>query len=296
MTELPDPLTPAECDLRHYDWMPITITVLKGSRSWMRCKRNPALAFYLINLWTASWHQVPAASLEDDDEYLCDVAQCDPKVWPKVRQFVIAGFEKCSDGRLYHQYVAREANKAWLLLLGQRARTEAATAARKAKQKNVATEQGGGPQQRDDNVTLNVKNNVTSDVTTPLRSPPDQTRPDQTKKEESICAAPAPPTTQVRGSRLPPEWQPNPDGRTLCLERGLNLRDTLANFRDYWHAKAGQNAVKLDWDATWRNWCRSQKTPAIQPKFRNGFAQLMAEDMEPSGEFGNFLEIEHVRN
>lgn len=27
-------------------------------------------------------------------------------------------------------------------------------------------------------------------------------------------------------------------------------------FCDYWHAKAGSNAVKVDWDATWRNWIR----------------------------------------
>jgi hypothetical protein len=27
-------------------------------------------------------------------------------------------------------------------------------------------------------------------------------------------------------------------------------------FRDFWHAKPGQGGVKLDWTATWRNWCR----------------------------------------
>lgn len=28
-------------------------------------------------------------------------------------------------------------------------------------------------------------------------------------------------------------------------------------FRDYWTAKAGKDAAKLDWLATWRNWCRN---------------------------------------
>jgi hypothetical protein len=30
-------------------------------------------------------------------------------------------------------------------------------------------------------------------------------------------------------------------------------------FRDYWSAKAGSGATKLDWQATWRNWVRNQK-------------------------------------
>jgi hypothetical protein len=28
-------------------------------------------------------------------------------------------------------------------------------------------------------------------------------------------------------------------------------------FRDYWIAKSGREACKLDWSATWRNWVRS---------------------------------------
>lgn len=29
-------------------------------------------------------------------------------------------------------------------------------------------------------------------------------------------------------------------------------------FRDYWKSKAGAGATKLDWLATWRNWCRKE--------------------------------------
>lgn len=226
MTELPEPLTPPECDLRHYDWMPLTITVLKGSRSWMKCKRNPALAFYLINLWTASWHQVPAASLENDDEYLCDVAQCDPKLWLKVRETVMAGFEECADGRLYHQYVAREANKAWLLLLSQRARTEAATAARKAKHSTVANGSGPTSPPIDGNVMNDVTSNVTSNdtvsatssSTSTLRSPPDQTRPDQTKKERTCPSD----TAQPSAAPLEP-----PDLKTQVWRDGKRIVSSL---------------------------------------------------------------------
>lgn len=64
-----------------------------------------------------------------------------------------------------------------------------------------------------------------------------------------------------RGSRLPPEWAPDADliawART---ERpSVDLRTETAKFRDYWIAKAGQQGVKLDWTATFRNWIRSAR-------------------------------------
>jgi hypothetical protein len=38
------------------------------------------------------------------------------------------------------------------------------------------------------------------------------------------------------------------------------VREEADKFRDHWHAKAGQGATKLDWEATWRNWCRNSKS------------------------------------
>ena len=35
------------------------------------------------------------------------------------------------------------------------------------------------------------------------------------------------------------------------------MRLEAAKFADFWHAKAGKDAAKLDWCATWRNWCRN---------------------------------------
>jgi hypothetical protein len=33
----------------------------------------------------------------------------------------------------------------------------------------------------------------------------------------------------------------------------------VAKFRDYWIAQPGQRGVKLDWNATFRNWVRSAR-------------------------------------
>lgn len=63
------------------------------------------------------------------------------------------------------------------------------------------------------------------------------------------------------GRRLPDDWEPGEVGEGFARERGLDISETLGQFRDYWAAAAGRNATKLDWAATWRTWCRNQRRP-----------------------------------
>jgi len=37
----------------------------------------------------------------------------------------------------------------------------------------------------------------------------------------------------------------------------------VETFKDYWVSKAGQQGVKLNWFATWRNWVRSQNQAPV---------------------------------
>jgi hypothetical protein len=108
------PLTPAACDLTDYPSMLLDVARLRRSKAWLKCKRTPMLAFYMLNLWTASWHDKPAASLEDDDDVLADLAMCDPSKWEKVRKDALHGWVMCTDGRLYHPVVAEKALECWL--------------------------------------------------------------------------------------------------------------------------------------------------------------------------------------
>lgn len=104
--------------------MPLEINRLRRSKSWLKAKRNPALAFYQINLWTAAWHDVPAGSLEDDDDVLADLAMCDPAKWTKVRDEVMRGWVKCSDGRLYNPTVCEKALESWAAKVERREKAE----------------------------------------------------------------------------------------------------------------------------------------------------------------------------
>lgn len=89
-----------------------------------------------------------------------------------------------------------------------------------------------------------------------------------------------------RGTRLPQDW-------ALPLKWGewtlsqfptwtpATVRAEADKFRDFWHSKAGKGACKLDWEATWRNWCRNAK-PSIQgqPQRETPYAQHMRERVE----------------
>lgn len=140
---LPAPLVPAEVDLTNLPFMPIMIARLKQSRAWLICKRRPELAFYMLNLWTASWHSRPAASLEDDDDVLADLAMCQLSAWKKAKADVLRGWVRCADGRLHHPVVAEQALSAWGKKLAHREKMEAARAAKE--QRRLQRDAGQGP-------------------------------------------------------------------------------------------------------------------------------------------------------
>ena len=70
-----------------------------------------------------------------------------------------------------------------------------------------------------------------------------------------------------RGSRLPQDWfLTKAMGDWATQERpDLDVRQVADQFKDYWVAQAGQKGVKLDWDATWRNWVRNTKAAKPNP-------------------------------
>lgn len=68
-----------------------------------------------------------------------------------------------------------------------------------------------------------------------------------------------------RGSRLRPDWAlPKAWGEWALTEHphwtAEVVRSIAEAFRDHWASKAGADARKVDWMATWRNWCRSDIT------------------------------------
>jgi hypothetical protein len=111
---IPAPLVPAEVDLRDFAFMPLDVVRLRDSGLTAKASGDEFRAAVL--LWCASWHQVPAASLPDDDDELANICgySRSRREWIKVRAGARRGWVACSDGRLYHEAVAGKALEAWI--------------------------------------------------------------------------------------------------------------------------------------------------------------------------------------
>jgi len=73
-----------------------------------------------------------------------------------------------------------------------------------------------------------------------------------------------------RGTRLPKNWQPDADDCTYAIAHGLEPKTLAVDFCDYWHARAGPGAVKMNWKLTWQRWCRTEKKGNSNGKSRQG--------------------------
>ena len=175
---LPDPLVSAEVDLRSFPFMALDVVRLQRSKHWLIARQNPEVGFYSLNLWMAAWHELPAASIENDDEILSALAGCSMARWQEVKNLVLRNWVLCSDNRLYHPVVAEKAREAWAKKLGRQGQTKAATIARnkKDKQKKPETE----------NVTDNVTTNVTSTLTEETTNVTRSIREEKRREDNSV--------------------------------------------------------------------------------------------------------------
>ena len=106
---------------------------------------------------------------------------------------------------------------------------------------------------------------------------PSHTEPEPDKKKREAIASPK---EAVRGSRLASDWTLPSDWLDWSVKAGLSepdIRREAERFRDYWISKPGREAVKVDWQATWRNWMRkriddAKPRPVPQQDFWTGKA------------------------
>lgn len=135
-TTLPEPLVPAEVDLSDFGFMPLDVRRLLTSETWIEASDDPRIGHAAMSLWAEAWHQVPCGSLPDNDKVLLRLSMCpSAKEWARVRDRVLEGWVRCSDGRLYHPVVAEKAMEAWGHKRAQRQRTRLATEARERKRR-----------------------------------------------------------------------------------------------------------------------------------------------------------------
>lgn len=127
------PLTPSDCDLRDFAFMPLDASRLLDSDLFALATGDEFKA--AIALWCKAWMQIPAGSLPDDDRVLAHLSGAGAK-WKKVKDMALRGFIKCDDGRLYHSVVCEKANEAWNKKQSYRDRSKKGNAKRWGSQKD----------------------------------------------------------------------------------------------------------------------------------------------------------------
>ncbi|MGO2959288.1 MAG: DUF1376 domain-containing protein [Acetobacter sp.] len=253
---MPEPLTPADCDLRGFPFMPLDVARLIDSDLFALSTGDEFKA--AVALWCKSWIQLPAASLPDDDRILAHLSGAGAR-WKKIRGMALKGWIKCLDGRLYHPVISEKAAQAWKSRIAQRERA----AKRWDKQKSepgtavecsVAVPDGchgishGNATDTDTDTDIS---SLRSDI--PPVTPPTPEKPDP------------------RGTRLLAGWEPTDEMRLFAMSLNLNPTPIGEQFRDYWLGAAGAKGRKADWLATWRSWCRreAEKTRGAITPLRN---------------------------
>ncbi|MBB5663240.1 hypothetical protein GGE68_001416 [Rhizobium leguminosarum] len=117
---------------------------------------------------------------------------------------------------------------------------------------------------------------MSRDVTVTERDTPTPDKEKSPKPPKEINPTPTSLRSETkRGTRLPADWAlPAGWGRWAVGEgfEEKSIRIEADKFRDFWCSKAGKDATKLDWEATWRNWMRNVPkgrnlgTPPPKPK------------------------------
>lgn len=97
---------------------------------------------------------------------------------------------------------------------------------------------------------------------------PPETETEQRQNRAERAEEPEPPkaprkrAASTQGKRLPEDWKPNPDLLTWAMNerKDLDMQRVIDSFTDHWRAATGQKATKRDWDATFRNWVRNERS------------------------------------
>ena len=110
--------------------------------------------------------------------------------------------------------------------------------------------------------------NFPSDAPPSAASPPPSPAADALS--EQVASQPSK-ASRTSATRLPADWRlPKSWGQWALEERpdlsADDVRREAEIFTDYWHAKAGADARKANWEATWRNWVRRADGRGATPR------------------------------
>jgi uncharacterized protein YdaU (DUF1376 family) len=231
--------------MRADHWMPLYVGDYLADTAHLSTEAHGAYLLLLMHQWRTG-------SIPHNHADQARIVRLSGKAWRALSPAVLAFFEDTPEG-LKQPRVERIRAQQNQKIQQRRAAGKASAAAREAQRE------------------LNERSTT---VDAPLARNRREPEPEPEEEEKDT---PSPPSgaRSPRGYRLPSDWQPNHDDTAFAAKLGLDPPAVAAQFRDHWHAKPGKDGRKLDWPATWRNWCRrnaEQRRPQRrEPESRLGW-------------------------
>jgi len=172
----------------------------------------------LMIMWRAG------GKLPNDEALLARYVAASPSQWAKVRASVMPFFtvvgDQITQGRLQDELERARA----------RSKKQSENARAKYRKNNDVDEAMGEPKDSQ-------------------KPPTTSTSIDNKKKE---------PAVPKKGTRIPDDFRPDLEWSQSQGLTNRELKFEFEQFTDYWRSATGQNASKLDWQATWRTWIRKR--------------------------------------
>ncbi|TCR63191.1 YdaU family protein [Bosea sp. BK604] len=240
-------------------WMPLYVADYLADTGHLSAAEHGAYLLLIMHYWQNG-------ALPEEDRRLARIARMSAAEWDDARAALFDLFdENWRHSRIDAELAAAEAVSA-------RAREKAGKRWGRARALSSEVETGS----REDNASIQIdrRGEAAADADTHAAAIPQHLpgscqsqpqSPPETVSDDPVSGRREPKQArearQAKGRRIAPGWRPAEHNRSDALRLGVpeGLIDPLANrFRDFWTAKPGKDALKLDWDATWRNWCASE--------------------------------------
>jgi 5-methylcytosine-specific restriction endonuclease McrA len=109
MTDLPEPMTPADSRFRNSEFMPFPSNPNDYNSDWFMLE--PRIKSARIQLMQWSWNAKPVCSLNNCPAKLWRLAGERESYWKKIQEKALSPWILCSDNRLYHPWLAEQANR-----------------------------------------------------------------------------------------------------------------------------------------------------------------------------------------
>jgi hypothetical protein len=270
------PPVPADCDLRDFQFMPLHVVRLRSSEQ--NSDVMPEANWAALQLWCAAWHEVPASSIPDNDQWQAKAAgyvsrgTIDAR-WGDIKAGALRKFYKASDGRLYHPIVAEEALKSWASKLMQRWRSECGRVKKHNQRNNMALPTlsyeawlaAGRPQGQ----PLPVPGDVPGDKGSKRQGQGQgQGHHKEIPKVSPVAASAEAPAPKPRGvKRVPASFEVSAEMVLWAAESApdVDWKRQTERMRD-WEYKH----PRTDWAAAWRTWMRKAQEEHDQGRSRQG--------------------------